>query len=719
LGRIFDELKRRNVIRVAVAYIVAAWLVLQVADLVLQNIQAPDWVMQVFLLVFALGMPLALMFSWAYELTPEGLKHESEVDRDDSITHGTGRKLNLITIAMLVAVVTLVGLERTLFSESAPPAAESAAVITDKSIAVLAFQDLSAEGDQEYFADGLSEELLNVLAQIPDLQVAGRTSSFAFKGQNRDLREIGDILNVAHILEGSVRKSGNRIRVTAQLINASNGFHLFSETYDRDLTDIFALQDEIAGQISSALQSRLMGTAMVQQATPTEFAAYDLYLLARQLIYTRDKENMFSAMGMLDEALTIDPEYAPALAQKALVIYLLSDIDGAYGDIPGAEAVALARPLVDKALSIDSRLAEAHAISGLILSTETSRLEESVAQYRRALNLNPNLDNANNWLSIGLGNLGRNEEAIALLEDIVARDPLYGPAFGNLVQDYVGNRKFDRSDALIGRIFRIVGETGDVSQARGTHAYMQGNLANAMRHLKISYDRNPAGTIVKQWYGLALLSIGDYAGASSAGILAQQLRANELLGNIEEAESIIASIDPHSGDANYRMHSVSRYLVNAGRYGDLIAFIEEHFGGSNELLVAQPQIGRWSTGYFGPLAYAFHQQGMETEYNELLVNMKEALTTQRAANLDNFFHWYSEAEYAALQGNVEDVVRHLQRVLDYGYVTTDFLNSPIFDSVRNDARLQEMKQQTLQRVDKERAKLGMAPFRPIATTRQD
>ena len=253
LGRHFDELKRRNVIRVAVTYLIAAWLVLQVADLVLENISAPDWIMQVFMLAFALGFPLALIFSWAYELTPEGLKREHEVDRDRSITHTTGRRLNQITIGLLIAVILFVSFERTfspIATESAPVAT---AAVADKSLAVLAFEDLSAEGDHAYFAEGLSEELLNVLSQVTDLKVAGRTSSFAFKGQNKDLREIGEILKVAHILEGSVRTSGNRIRVTAQLINASDGFHLFSETYDRDLTDIFAVQDDIAAKISAEI----------------------------------------------------------------------------------------------------------------------------------------------------------------------------------------------------------------------------------------------------------------------------------------------------------------------------------------------------------------------------------------------------------------------------------------------------------------------------------
>jgi TolB-like protein len=366
---LFAELKRRNVFRVAIAYVIAAWLVLQVSELVLDAIEAPAWVLKALLFLAALGLPIVLLFSWAYELTPDGLRKEQDVDRSGSITQSTGKKLNQITIAMVIALVVLVVIDRAYFAPPSRPAAESAKateVRAEKSIAVLAFEDLSADGDQEYFADGLSEELLNVLARMPDLQVAGRTSSFAFKGQNRDLREIGEILNVAHILEGSVRKAGNEIRVTAQLINAETGFHLYSDTYDRDLTDVFAVQDEIAAAITDALRTELIG-ATAQETAETSIEVYDLYLVARQKIYTRDIDEMKEASRLLDRALEIDAEYAPALAQKALVTVLMSDGVGSYGDIPADDAYAAARLIVDRAIAIDPQLAEAHAVSGLIM----------------------------------------------------------------------------------------------------------------------------------------------------------------------------------------------------------------------------------------------------------------------------------------------------------------------------------------------------------------
>ncbi|MEE8428293.1 MAG: hypothetical protein V3S33_02165, partial [Gammaproteobacteria bacterium] len=594
---LFNELKRRNVFKVTIAYIVMAWLVMQVADVILNNVASPTWVFHVLLLFLVIGLPFAVFFAWAFELTPEGLKKEKDIDRSESIAHVTGRKLDFLVIGLLVLALGYFAYDK--FVLSADREADDV-LVSDKSIAVLAFEDLSAEGDHAYFAEGLSEELLNVLSQVAGLKVAGRTSSFAFKGRNTDLREIGEILNVAHILEGSVRTSGNRIRVTAQLINASDGFHLFSESYDRDLTDIFAVQDDIAAKISAALQSELIGTTSVPEATPTQIEAFDIYLLARQNIHTRNKNKMIEAMTLLDQAIAIDPEYAPALAQKALVTYLLSDSTGAYGEMPAAEAISIARPLLDKALRIDSRLAEAHAISGLILSAGNAAPEVAAARLRHALALNPNLDDARNWLAAELGDLGLATEARALLEEVVERDPMYPPAFNNLIIDYSGTGEFDKGDALIGRVTRIVGDTPDVSQAWGTQANVQGELAAAVRNLKIAYDYNPTATIVKRWLGFTLLDLGDFETASIAGLPEHRLLAHAALGDNKEADNIIESMDLESGDRFLEWTSIASYLAGSGRYTELIELVARHFGNTDGLLQAQPNTGYWGTGYLGP-----------------------------------------------------------------------------------------------------------------------
>ncbi|MDH4020499.1 MAG: hypothetical protein OEU84_12955, partial [Xanthomonadales bacterium] len=254
----FEELKRRNVFRVGIAYGVAAWVLLQVADLVLENINAPDWVIQAMMLMVALGFIAALVIAWAYEMTPEGIKKEADVDRSQSVTADTGRKMDRIIIGFLVDAVAVLLYRQSGNSSPENEAANipaEAGVVTQadpalepdrKSIAVLPFVNMSSDPEQEYFSDGLSEELLNRLAKNDQLHVAARTSAFQFKGQNLDISDIGRQLKVVHVLEGSVRKAGNRLRITAQLIQVDNGFHLWSETYEREMDDVFAIQDEIA-----------------------------------------------------------------------------------------------------------------------------------------------------------------------------------------------------------------------------------------------------------------------------------------------------------------------------------------------------------------------------------------------------------------------------------------------------------------------------------------
>ena len=244
----FAELKRRNVFRVGIAYVVVAWLVMQVADVVINNIEAPGWTFQIIMLLLGIGFPLVIIFAWAFEMTPEGIKKEKDVDRSQSISAMTGRKLDRMIIGILTVVVAYLLIDKLVLQEPAPietaqiaTAEVEAPVDIGPSVAVLPFVNMSGDKENEYFSDGLTETLLHMLAQLPDLHVAARTSSFAFKGQNTSIEEIATTLGVAHILEGSVQKSDNRVRITAQLIRATDGFHVWSQNYTRPLEDIFAI----------------------------------------------------------------------------------------------------------------------------------------------------------------------------------------------------------------------------------------------------------------------------------------------------------------------------------------------------------------------------------------------------------------------------------------------------------------------------------------------
>ena len=393
----FEELKRRNVFRVGIAYGVASWVLLQIVDLVLDNIAAPDWVMKVFMLAVALGFVAAVLIAWAYELTPEGIKRESDIDRSQSITPQTGRKLDRLIIGFLAIAVLLLLADRVFVKGSEPFSQATTETVeesvdqkraltpVEKSIAVLPFVDMSAEGDQAYFADGIAEEILNVLVKTRSLKVAGRTSSFQFRDRSGDLREIGKQLDVEHILEGSIRKSNNRLRITAQLVKASDGFHLWSESYDRDLTDIFAIQDEIARAITKALAIELDLAGSSTSLAPVKtnnMDAYDRYLEAKNLIALRtDFPRM---IRLLEEATQLDPEFADGwatLAQaRGLTIY--------YGVEELDSALHAAETYARRAIELDPSSSDAHTALANVIRDQ-GLLNEAWTSYQKALKLNP------------------------------------------------------------------------------------------------------------------------------------------------------------------------------------------------------------------------------------------------------------------------------------------------------------------------------------------
>ena len=697
------ELRRRNVLRMAVLYIVAAWLVMQVAGVLMDLGGLPAAAGPWLLAVLVIGFPIALFFSWFYELTPEGLALEKDVPEGASITHVTGRRMDFIVIAVLSAGLILFAYDKWWPREP-----------LESSIAVLPFADLSPDGDQEYFSDGLSEELLNVLARIPDVQVAGRTSSFAFKGQNRDLREIGEVLNVAYVLEGSVRKAGNKIRVTAQLVNAESGFHLYSDTYDRDLTEVFAVQDEIATAIASALSTELVG-ATVQETVETSIDVYDLYLVARQKIYTRNLDEMKEASRLLDQALEMDADYAPALAQKALVLMLMSD-NMAYGDIPAEEAGPAARHIIDRALAIDPKLAEAHAVSGWIMLNEKHRSNaEAVEVLEYALRLNPNLDNARNWLAIAHKAAGRHDEARALWESVVERDPMYGPAFANLIQHYLRTRDFDLANALVGRVERIVGETDTVIRRWALIALEQGDIARAIRHYRKVYERSPLTAVTQSWYVEALYRIGEYESSIEVNLSWPQwvVRGLDQLGRYDEAQAVLdatpARSSPGNNWNNWNLLVRAEHYVVTGQYDEAIRYVEENFESLDAMLQRFERTDGSNSSYLAPLAYCYLQAGRDLEFKFLTDALAENLARQEVAGRSSATILRS-IDLAALTATDEEVLIQVQRLVDNNGVDVNMFYMPWYDRMADNAEFRRLNAILVKRANDERAKLGFDPY---------
>jgi TolB-like protein/Flp pilus assembly protein TadD len=428
---------------------------------VVPALHLPGWIVTAVVLFLIIGLPLALVFAWAFELTPEGLKREAEVEPAESIRHGTGRKLDYVIIGALVLALGYFAYDKLLLDprrdaalvETTKQAFEkevAAAADVQKSIAVLPFANMSADPEQEYFVDGLAEELLNLLASIPELRVAARTSSFSFKTENIDIRTIAEKLNVKHILEGSVRKSGDTLRITAQLIEADSGYHLWSQRFDRELKDVFEIQEEIATAVVDALRISLLGE--VPKVKEIDPKAYALYLQGRYFYNQWTEEGFEKAVDAFKAALKLEPEYAPAWERLGSAYFRQS---GLYRDIH--ETTALARAAAERALALDDRLPEAHASMGYIrmyydwdwqradeamqralalepgnvvalqgasdLAAVLGRLDESISLSRRGIELDPLNRFAHIDLGAALVTAGRLEEAAATVRHVLELDP--------------------------------------------------------------------------------------------------------------------------------------------------------------------------------------------------------------------------------------------------------------------------------------------------------
>jgi len=696
----FDELKRRNVFKVGIAYIVVAWLMLQVADIILNNIESPAWVFHTILLVLALGFPLICLFAWAFEMTPEGLKREYEVNRTESITHHTSRKLDFMIIGVLVIAlgyfaydkfVVSAAREATLVEETKQviekPAFEVPELIVEpeKSIAVLPFVNMSSDPEQEYFADGISEELLNALAKVGDLKVAGRTSSFAFKGKNEDLQKIGEVLRVNHILEGSVRKFGNRVRITAQLIKVDDGFHMWSETYERELVDLFAIQDEISTAIFTQLKAQLLSDQLPM--VTTDVRTYDLYLLAKQRIAERSQASLEMALKLLTEAISIDPNYAPALAQLGVTTIFLSEQN--YGSMPNAETGEKAKQYIDKALQLAPQNAEVIAVRGLYIWQYELDHQGAISELKRALAINPNLDNANNWLAIELGTTGALHESLQLRENIFERDPLYAPNITNLQQDYMVMGQAEKALEMLEGLHAYLPDDENVLASTAQVYLMTGELAKSMEPFLRAHARNPNDSSKRAWYTIFQLSSQQYEIA--AQIAPKQIvpMALSRLGRSEEAlimglEAISEGLSP-----NWYLQS----LVENGRFAQLVQELESIWQDLDGF--SSDWSGKSGYGYdaMGFIAHAYRKVGDQEKYDDAMSRFRSSLDLQLKQGANNWVFTRSRAHYAALAGDYDAAISFLETSFDQGaYLdTSSDIAWPIFKPLNGDPRYEAAK----------------------------
>ncbi|RZV41417.1 MAG: hypothetical protein EX271_08070 [Acidimicrobiales bacterium] len=692
-----SEFRRRNMFRVAGMYAVVGWLILQVIAVLTPALHLPDWVDTFFAVAIIGGFPLALLLAWAFEITPEGVKRTESLEGEQAMRDKVGRRLDIGILVSLVAVAGLI-----IFTRSP----DRANANLEPSIAVMAFADLSVEQNQEYFSDGISEELLNQLAQVPELSVAGRTSSFSFKGKETDLKEIGQILEVDHILEGSVRKSGDRIRVTAQLIKTEDGFHLWSENYDRKLDDIFAVQDEISTAIIKELMPRILGDKEeVAQAKRTDVGAYELYLSAQKKASLGSFGGYAAATKDLDKALDIDADYVPALAWRGYYELMMSDSPGAVGNIPAEEALENAKVWIDNAMSLDPTSADALFAKAGLFSFSFDKEDRRSAEtfYELALEARPTFPLARNDLGYLYSELGRIDEAVEQYKLVLSHDPGHSDANNNLLTIYRHRNEQEKAKALIDRWKQISPENGTPLGYEAAFARDSGALAETIDIRRRAIALDPTNQRTQRDKFRDYLNIGEFDIDLPENLNYLQDDALLFQGLKSEALEVARTQVEARPDFPGWQAAYASTLYLAGAFDELVEYYDSTWGSLENL---QRAFNRPPYLTFAlPLIAADHPDGKRmVDATRLRVNQ------ERGWGRDNVGLDLREAKLLILEGKNEEAMsmvesaffkgtRDLYMVIDPGY-------APLYEM----PRYQAFKQKLTEAINLERAKINLPPM---------
>ena len=516
---LFAELKRRNVLRAGAFYAASAWLLVQVATQVFPFFHIAEWVVRWIVVAAAIGFPFALLFSWFYEWTSQGLQRESEISPNESITRQTGKRLDRwITVILALAVVLLLADKFVLRKDTETAAAAPA--VHGKSIAVLPFANLSEDKGNAYFAEGIQDEILTRLSKVADLKVISRTSTQHFKSSPENLPEIAKQLGVAHILEGSVQKASDQVRVNVQLINALTDAHLWADTYDRKLTDIFAVESDIAKTIAETLQAKLTGSekSSIAKVPTTNPEAYELYLKGRFFWNKRTAADLRKAIDYFNQAIEKDPNYALAYAAVAQSWLILP----AYGGGSPKECIPPAEAAITKALELDESSSEAHTARGMLLAGYQFDYPAGKKEYERALQLNPNDATAHHWFASDvLGALGESEHEVAEMRRARDLDPLSLVINTNLGAALLRAHRFDEAIAQLRRTVALDNRFGYGRQTLGMALELKGQIPEAIAEYQAAIALDPSPTY------LSLLG-------HVYGTIGRKDEATKLLGQIQD-----------------------------------------------------------------------------------------------------------------------------------------------------------------------------------------
>jgi len=706
LSAVLMELNRRKVLRTVGAYAVAVFVALQLMDAAVEPLRLPDWLPTLVVVVLILGFPVVFILAWVFDITSEGVKKTQTVSL---LTHTQNALLfSMMMLGVFGLGYGFYGYYSNVFTTGPSAELQTLAaqdrefVAPENSIAVLPFADLSEDSSQGYFSDGIAEEILNVLAQVKDLHVAARTSSFAFRAPDKDIREIGRLLNVSTVLEGSIRKSGDRIRLTAQLINVEDGYHIWSNSYDRELDDVFAIQDEVASAIAEALVDSFAGLEQKPASRTSDLAAFEAYRTGRLHWWRRSPDELQKAITLFAKAVEHDPSFAPAYAAMADSWLLLA----MYGNLTNMKATERAMPMIEKALEIDPESAEAFAALGLARWNIGQR-DAAESALRQAIKLNDNYIPAYLWMGGLLGELGRLPEQSQILQQAMVIDPLNELLAINVAGNLTRQGDYEAGKDLLQSLVALRPDSATLLRIMSGHAIKSGGLVEGWQYANRSYDLEPDSPVVIETLAGAWASIGvtDKAerllleglriAGDNFGLQTSYFFVLIKQGRLEKAESLLSeqfgdSIEGLSEKLQqYYFFQKGMISLVAGDKDDARNFFEK------AMLDESDQTWNGKQVEYATILSALHFDAGNTVLAEQRLETAErSVRRARINGVDDAHIYYTESSIFALRGETGAALDSLQKAYDRGFRAAWWLEIDLrLASIHAEPQFTEIKQQ--------------------------
>jgi TolB-like protein len=673
-GSLFAEIRRRNVFKVGAAYLVLTWIIVQITALAVPALHLPLMINTLVFFLALLGFPIVLFFAWAFEMTPQGIKRGSQESSDVLAKAPASAKFTVALIPILI-IVAAYFIYESRFTDAATAVKQADKSVSGASVAVLPFVNMSSDSEQEYFSDGISEEILNVLAQVPKLHVTSRSSSFAFKGKDINLAEVATTLGVDNILEGSVRKSGDKIRITAQLIQAAEDKHLWSATYDRELLDTFAVQDEISAAIVIALKEKLGLNAHIpnRETRHINLDAHNEYLKGRYFMARRTQADIETALAHFIKATELAPLYAPAWTNTALAQVLLTEFN--YGQTPYFIAFEQANIAVDKALAINPALSAANAVKGVIHAF----VDEAIAErfLTKAIRLDGSNAEAHTWLGRQLQYGGQYEQSLLAFEKAVKLDPLSVLTNANYADSLARLGYFNQAEQQVVKMATLNTNNPRTYVTLASIRSLQNRQGEAawLQHKSLQLSQGNVGAIHALFAALTMLQLN--LGETAASMLATTpfgFYAPLMQGQWGKHAATMHAIFPRADNDMFGFQSLGFAEVLMGEYAAAVSWFDKNtfFKGDDTAEI-----------------YSYLKGGDETRGNQYLTVALAKLTHAQEIGLTGYAYPDDKltslvaAELSYLQGDTDKAIAILETAIDGGAVLdVAYRYSPMYEALR-------------------------------------